>query len=49
MLKNKIARLLEEAAVEAQQRGLLPSVALPDITVEHPQNATHGDYAPAFP
>jgi arginyl-tRNA synthetase len=49
MLKNKIARLLEEAAVEAQQRGLLPSVALPDITVEHPQNATHGDYASSFP
>jgi arginyl-tRNA synthetase len=49
MLKHKITRLLEEAAVEAQQRGLLPQVDLPDIAVEHPQSASHGDYASSFP
>jgi arginyl-tRNA synthetase len=49
MLKRKIAQLLEQAAIEAQQMGLLPSVGLPEITVEHPQNATYGDFACSFP
>jgi len=49
MLKHKIAQLLEQAALEAQQRGLLPQVALPEITVEHPQSAAYGDYACSFP
>jgi arginyl-tRNA synthetase len=49
MLKHKITRLLEQAAVEAQQRGLLPQVALPEIGVEHPQSAVYGDYACSFP
>ena len=49
MLKHKIAQLLEQAAVEAQQRGLLPQVALPEITVEHPQSLIYGDYACSFP
>jgi len=45
MLKRKIASILEQAVVEAQQKGLLPQVGLPDITLEHPQNMAHGDYA----
>jgi len=49
MLKHKIAQLLEQAALEAQQRGLLPQVALPEITVEHPQSLGYGDYACSFP
>jgi arginyl-tRNA synthetase len=49
MLKHKIAQLLKQAAVEAQQRGLLPLVALPEITVEHPQSLVYGDYACSFP
>jgi arginyl-tRNA synthetase len=49
MLKRKIAQLLEQAAIEAQQMGLLPSVGLPEITVEHPQNVTYGDFACSFP
>ncbi len=49
MLKYKIVHLLEEAAAEAQQRGLLPPVTLPPISVEHPQNIAHGDYACSFP
>ena len=49
MLKHKIATILEQAAAEAQQKGLLPQVGLPDITLEHPQNATHGDYASSLP
>ncbi|HJX69911.1 MAG TPA: arginine--tRNA ligase, partial [Dehalococcoidia bacterium] len=49
MLKHKIAQLLEQAALEAQQRGLLPQVALPEIAVEHPAITVYGDYACNFP
>jgi len=38
-----------EAASKAQELGKLPSVALPEIAVEHPQNPEHGDYASSFP
>jgi len=49
MIKHKIARILEEAVIQAQEKGLLPPVALPDITLEHPQNPQHGDYASTLP
>lgn len=49
MLKHKLAGLLEQAAKEAQTQGLLPSIALPEITLEHPQNPEHGDYATSLP
>ena len=49
MLKHKIARIVEQAAVQAQQTGSLPQVDLPQITVEHPQNVAHGDYACNLP
>jgi len=49
MPKDKIAQLLKQATLEAQQKGLLPQFALPDIILEHPQSATHGDYACNYP
>ncbi len=49
MLKHKIAQLLEQAALEAQRRGLLPQVALPEIAIEHPASPAYGDYACSFP
>ncbi|HEY48936.1 MAG TPA: arginine--tRNA ligase [Dehalococcoidia bacterium] len=49
MLKHKLATILEQAAKEAQAKGLLPSIALPDIILEHPQNPEHGDYASSLP
>ncbi|MFC2059125.1 arginine--tRNA ligase [Chloroflexota bacterium] len=49
MIKHKIAQILKEAAVQAQEKGLLPPVALPEITLEHPQNPQHGDYASTLP
>jgi arginyl-tRNA synthetase len=48
-IKQKLVALLTEAAAKAQQEGKLPMVALPDITIEHPQNAAFGDYASSFP
>jgi arginyl-tRNA synthetase len=40
---------LTEAAKKAQKEGKLPAVELPEITIERPQNAEHGDYASNFP
>ena len=40
--------LLTQAAIEAQKMGKLPSVALPEAYIEHPQNPEHGDYASGF-
>jgi len=40
---------LNRAAGEAQKAGKLPAVALPEATLEHPQNPEHGDYASGFP
>ena len=41
--------LLTQAASEAQQSGKLPSVSLPEVYIERPQNPEHGDYASSFP
>ena len=49
MIRRRIIGLLNKAANEAQKSGKLPSVALPEITIEHPQNPEHGDYASSFP
>ncbi len=49
MIKQRIIELLTQAAGKAQESGRLPSVALPEITVEHPQNPEHGDYASSLP
>jgi arginyl-tRNA synthetase len=49
MIKQRIIGLLAAAASKAQESGKLPSVAIPDITIEHPQNPTHGDYASSLP
>jgi len=47
--RKTIAALLTQAAHEAQQAGKLPSVTLPEVLLEHPQKADHGDYATSYP
>ena len=49
MLKTKLAELLTQAVIEAQKSGKLPSVTLPEVIIEHPQNPEHGDYASSLP
>ena len=44
-IKHVIIRLLSDAISIAQSDGKIPSLALPEITVEHPQNPSYGDYA----
>ncbi len=48
-IKQNIALLLKQAAMRAQQEEKLPSVDLPEVTVERPQNTDHGDYASSLP
>jgi len=45
MIKQKLISMITQAASEAQKQGRLPSVVLPPVTVEHPQNPEYGDYA----
>jgi arginyl-tRNA synthetase len=45
MIKQKLVSMITQAASQAQQQGKLPSVVLPLVTVEHPQNPEYGDYA----
>jgi arginyl-tRNA synthetase len=49
MIKDELAQLIEKAAAEAQNRKLIPAVAIPDVVIERPQNPEHGDYACALP
>jgi len=49
MLKETLIDLLTQAATQAQQSGKLPSVTLPSVTIERPQNQEHGDYASSLP
>ena len=49
MLRERLIDLLTEAAKKAQKEGKLPAVELPEITIERPQTAEHGDYASNFP
>ena len=45
MLKQELAKCLQQAVLEAQQKGALATATLPDVLIEHPQNAEHGDFA----
>ena len=49
ILRRKLAEALEQAAIQAQQQGLLAFTALPEVFIEHPQNPEHGDYASSLP
>jgi arginyl-tRNA synthetase len=45
LIKQKIINLLADAITKAQHDGKIPAVALPEISLEHPQNQSYGDYA----
>ena len=49
MIRDEIARAVEQALAAAQEAGELPEVALPDVVIERPQRAEHGDYATSLP
>ena len=41
--------MLTGAAAAAQQSGKIPAVNLPEVSIERPQNAEHGDFASSYP
>jgi arginyl-tRNA synthetase len=49
MVRPKLVELLTQAASQAQELGKLPSVTLPEVTIERPQDPEHGDYASSLP
>lgn len=49
IVKQKLSKALEQAVIKAQKQGLLAFSSLPEVTVEHPQNKEHGDYATNLP
>jgi arginyl-tRNA synthetase len=49
VIRQRLIELLTQAASKAQESGKLPLVTLPEITIEHPQNAEYGDYASSLP
>ncbi len=49
MLRQELARCLQQAVLKAQQEGALVAAALPEVLIEHPQNPEHGDFASGLP
>ena len=45
MIKHEITELIQKAIRKAQKKGELPSFTIPEIPLEHPRQAEHGDYA----
>ena len=48
-IQERIAQLITDALLQAQQEEELPNVDLPKPDVERPQNLDHGDFACALP
>jgi arginyl-tRNA synthetase len=49
MIRDELAALVEKAFAEAQKNEMLPSMAMPEVVLERPQNPEHGDYAVTLP
>jgi len=49
VIREQIAEAIAQAVAGAQQAGDLPAVPLPEIVVDRPQRAEHGDYATGLP
>jgi arginyl-tRNA synthetase len=49
MIRQKIADSLRQAVARAEEEGSFASGALPEITIERPQNVAHGDFASNLP
>jgi arginyl-tRNA synthetase len=49
MIRDDLARMVEEAAQSAMADGALPKAVLPEIVIERPARPEHGDYATNLP
>src|SRR4030081_2418567 len=48
LIRDLLAQLVREAVARAQAARHLPSVALPDVTIERPSKPEQGDFATSF-
>ncbi len=48
-LKEKLVTCLQQAIIDAQNKGSLVFTTLPEIIIEHPQDPEHGDFASGLP
>ena len=48
LVRDRLVALLREAVARSQATGYLPSVALPEVTVERPARVEQGDFATNF-
>ena len=49
MIRDEIAELICKATKKAQRKGSLPRTEIPDVIIERPRRAEHGDYATSLP
>ena len=49
MLRDELAELVYRATRKAQRKGSLPKTDIPDVLIERPRRAEHGDYATSQP
>jgi arginyl-tRNA synthetase len=48
LIRDRLAALVRDAVARAQSAGVLPSIALPEVTIERPAKAEQGDFATNF-
>src|ERR1700716_2333098 len=48
LIRDRLAALIRDAVARAQSTGVLPSIALPEVTIERPAKAEQGDFATNF-
>ena len=49
MLAEDIRILVQNALLESQKAGKLPTITIDDYGIERPQDSQHGDYATGLP
>ena len=49
MIRDELAELVYKAARKAQKKKSLPRTAIPEVAIERPRQAEHGDYATSLP
>jgi arginyl-tRNA synthetase len=49
MIRDDLADLIYKATRKAQRKGDLPKTEIPEILIERPRRAEHGDYATSLP
>src|SRR5919202_2810672 len=48
LIRDRLAALVRDGVARAQATGYLPSVAMPEVTIERPPKPEQGDFATSF-